>query len=133
MTGESQVVEQSCVLVVDDEQDILETLSEVVEMAGCSALLASNGAEALKILNERLPCLMIVDMRMPVMDGNELIDAMKKQPTLAKVPVLISTSFPHAAPVGIPVVRKPIDINVVWDWMRRTCRCAPHNHPGVVQ
>ena len=67
---------------------------------------------------------MIVDMRMPVMDGNELIDAMKKAPTLSKVPVLISTSFPNAAPAGIPVVRKPIDINVVWDWMRRTCRCA---------
>lgn len=34
MTGESRVVEQSCVLVVDDEQDIRETLSELVEMAG---------------------------------------------------------------------------------------------------
>ena len=41
MTGESQVVERNCVLVVDDEQDIRETLSELVEMAGCSALLAS--------------------------------------------------------------------------------------------
>ena len=122
------MVENDCVLVVDDEQDILDTLSELVELAGCSAMVASNGAEALRLLGERLPCLMIVDLRMPVMDGNQLLDAMKKVPEMAKVPVLISTSFPGAAPAGVPVVQKPIDINVVWDWMRRTCRCAAHEH-----
>lgn len=133
MTEPAQVVEKSCVLVVDDEVDILATLTEVVEMAGCSVMIATNGAEALKIMTTRLPCLMILDLLMPVMNGNELLDIMKKEPALAKVPVLISTSVPARAPAGMPVAAKPIDINFVWDWMRRTCRCTPQTDLGVVQ
>ena len=39
-----------CVLVVDDEPDIRETLREAVEMAGCTAILAANGEDALKLM-----------------------------------------------------------------------------------
>jgi CheY-like chemotaxis protein len=115
---------KECVLVVDDEADIRATLSEVVELGGCSALVASNGAEALNILLRSRPCLVILDLLMPVMSGLELLDEMKKEPALAAVPVIVSTSAPNRVPAGVPVVPKPIDINLVWDWMRRTCRCA---------
>jgi DNA-binding NtrC family response regulator len=112
------------VLVVDDEEGIRDTLCELVEMAGCLAIVAANGEEALKILADRRPCLIILDLLMPVMSGIEMLEAMKKQPALAAVPVLVSTSAPSRAPPGIPVVPKPIDIDLVWDWMRRSCRCA---------
>jgi CheY-like chemotaxis protein len=115
---------KDCVLVVDDEEDIRATLTDLVEMGGCSALVASNGAEALQILLERRPCLVILDLLMPVMSGSELLEEMKKDPALADVPVIISTSAPNRAPAGIPVVPKPIDINLIWDWMRRSCSCA---------
>lgn len=113
-----------CVLIVDDEVGIRETLVELVEMGGCSAITAANGAEALKILADRVPCLIILDLLMPVMNGVEMLDAMKTEPALAAVPVVISTSAPSRAPAGIPVIPKPIDVNVVWSWMRRTCRCT---------
>jgi len=113
-----------CVLVVDDEPGIRESLCELVEMAGCSALTAAHGAEALKLLEQHRPCLIILDLLMPVMSGNEMLDVMRRQPALAAVPVLISTSAPHLAPPGVPVLRKPIDINVVWDWIRRSCHCG---------
>jgi CheY-like chemotaxis protein len=115
-----------CVLIVDDEEGIREVLGELVEMAGCSAVLASNGVEALKILDDIRPCLIILDLLMPVMTGNELLEEMKKQPALAALAVVISTSAPSRAPAGVPVVAKPIDINVVWDWIRRSCRCDTH-------
>ena len=122
----SEVVagDDDCVLIVDDEEGIRDALCELVEMAGCSAILASNGAEALKVLEHRRPCLIIVDLLMPVMSGAEMLESMRRIPALAAVPVLISTSAPNRAPAGIPVVPKPIDIEIVWGWIRRTCRCT---------
>lgn len=120
-----------CVLIVDDEEDIRESLREVIEMGGCSVLLAANGVEALAVLRERQPCLVILDLRMPVMDGNELMEAMRKDPSLSELSVVVSTSAPERAPRGVPILPKPIDITAVWDWMRRSCRCG-HAAPSRV-
>jgi CheY-like chemotaxis protein len=115
---------EPCVLVVDDEEGVRETLCDLVELTGCSAVGAANGAEALRMMHDRRPCLIILDLIMPVMTGQELLEELKKQPALASVPVVISTSAPSRAPKGIPVVPKPIDVNVMWDWIRRSCDCA---------
>jgi two-component system, chemotaxis family, chemotaxis protein CheY len=119
----ASVIEHDCVLVVDDEEGIREALTELIEMIGCTAMVAANGQEALKLMAQRRPCMIILDLLMPVMSGEEMLEVMKQHPTLASVPVLISTSAPGRAPAGMPVVAKPIDIEVVWNWIRRTCRC----------
>jgi CheY-like chemotaxis protein len=119
---------QACVLVVDDEPSICETLCELVEMTGCSAIVASNGAEALRVLERRRPCLIILDIMMPVMSGSEMLEVMRRRADLADLPVLVSTSAPDRAPRGVPVVPKPIDIDVVWGWIRRTCQCGGAGH-----
>ena len=93
-------------------------------MAGCSAIMAANGAEALALLATRRPCLIILDLAMPVMGGSQMLEVMKRQPALATLPVLISTSSPSRAPAGFPVVPKPIDIDKIWEWIARTCRCS---------
>jgi len=111
------------VLIVDDDEHIRETLSELVEMAGCKARGATNGAEALEILAAGLPCLIILDLLMPVMSGPELVEAMRKVPAFAEVPIVISTSAPDRAPAGLPIIPKPIDIDRVLDWLNRACRC----------
>jgi len=115
---------EECVLVVDDEEEIRASLREVVEMGGCRAALAANGVEALQMLGEHRICMIIVDLRMPVMDGGELIERLKADPVFATVPVLVSTSAPHRAPPGVPVLPKPIDIPALWSWMKRSCSCA---------
>jgi two-component system, chemotaxis family, chemotaxis protein CheY len=117
--------EEECVLVVEDEEAMRETLREVVAMGGCSVLAAKNGVEALKLLAARRPCLVIVDLLMPVMGGVELIEKMQSEPSLASIPILISTAAPQLAPPGLPVVEKPIDLDRIWDYMRKTCRCSP--------
>jgi CheY-like chemotaxis protein len=114
----------SCVLVVDDEPDIRETLREVVELVGCVAVLAADGAEGLKLLEQCRPCLTILDLRMPVMTGQEFIVAMRQKPALASLPVLVSTSSPEQAPAGLPVLPKPIDIQRLFHYLRRSCSCG---------
>jgi CheY-like chemotaxis protein len=116
--------ESDCVLVVDDEEDIRETLREVVEMGGCEAIVAANGADALALLAAHRPCLVILDLLMPVMSGEQMLDAMRKQPELAELPVVISTSAPERAPAGVPVLRKPLDLQALWDLMSRSCTCG---------
>jgi CheY-like chemotaxis protein len=113
-----------CVLVVDDEEDIRETLREVVEMGGCEAMVAANGAEALQLLAQHRPCLVILDLLMPVMSGAQMLEAMRKQPEFAELPVVISTSAPERAPAGVPVLRKPLDLQALWDLMSRNCSCV---------
>jgi len=117
--------DEVCVLVVDDDEGIRETLRDVVETAGCSVILAASGEEALGVLATHRPCLVILDLMMPTMSGTEMLRAMQKRPELASLPVVISTSAPALAPPGMPVLAKPIDIGVLWVWMGRTCGCAP--------
>jgi CheY-like chemotaxis protein len=126
--------QSSCVLVVDDEPDIRETLREVIEMAGCTAITAKNGKEALALLANEHPCLIILDLLMPVMTGIEVLESMRTNPALSQLAVVVSTSAPHLAPAGVPILEKPIDIADVWQWMSRTCQCrsprAPHTPPA---
>lgn len=116
--------DERCVLIVDDEEDVRETLRDVVEMAGCSAILAASGEAAMRVLAEERPCLIILDLLMPGMTGPEVLEAMGQDPELCSLSVLISTSAPERAPVGVPVLPKPIDIDALFRWMRATCRCA---------
>jgi CheY-like chemotaxis protein len=118
------------VLVVDDEPGTREALAEIVEMAGCSAMTAADGAEALKLLWLRRPCLVILDLTMPVMTGPELLEEMRRVPWLAALPVVISTSAPNRAPPGLPVLPKPIDIDAACAIIRRSCACGPPPYPA---
>jgi CheY-like chemotaxis protein len=126
---ESSVHHAGFVLVVDDVADIRETLREVVELGGCDVVTAENGKQALAILRERLPCLAIIDLRMPIMSGVELIEAMAGDALLKAVPILVSTSAPERAPNGYPLLAKPVDIDALWDFLRKTCACGK-NAPG---
>lgn len=112
-----------CVLVVDDEEDIRDALCEAIEMIGCRAITAADGAAALELLRTYRPCLIILDLLMPVMTGQEMIEAMRKEPELAALPVVVSTSAPARAPAGVPILPKPIDIEKFFGWLRRSCRC----------
>jgi CheY-like chemotaxis protein len=101
-------------------------LREVVELGGYRVETAENGREALAILRRRLPCLAIIDLRMPIMSGGELIDVMANDPLLKGVPILVSTSLPERAPRGYPVLPKPVDVDALWDFLRKLCACGKH-------
>jgi DNA-binding response OmpR family regulator len=109
------------VLLVDDEPDILDTLEDFLGDAGYPTCRALNGALALDCMEQELPCLVILDLRMPVLDGNEVIERMRRSARLASVPVLISTSDPSRAPRGIPLLKKPMDLSHLLAAVREHC------------
>jgi DNA-binding response OmpR family regulator len=116
--------DHSFVLIVDDEEGVRESLRDVVEMVGCSAFLAANAEDGLALLVGRRPCLVVLDLLLPGMSGAEMLDSMRRDPALSGMPVLISTSAPERAPRNVPVLPKPINIDALCAWIKRSCRCG---------
>lgn len=69
MTADPRTRASAPILVVEDEPDIRRLVSEILESSGSSVLAAENGSEALEILEREQVSLILLDMRMPVLDG----------------------------------------------------------------
>lgn len=76
-------------LVVDDSMLIRYTVCRFLEERGFTVESATNGVEALQILDRLLPSLIVTDMQMPRMTGPELITALKENPATASIPIII--------------------------------------------
>jgi len=76
-------------LVVDDSMLIRYTVCRFLEERGFAVESATNGVEALQVLERVHPDLIVTDMQMPKMSGSELITALKKNPATAGIPVII--------------------------------------------
>lgn len=103
-------IRTASVLVVDDEAAIRESLQDLFEDEGYEVYTASNGRDALDLLRSLpvKPGVVVLDLIMPILDGNAVYRAMKADPDLAAIPVVISTSDPSCAPVDAVVARKPV-------------------------
>jgi CheY-like chemotaxis protein len=76
-------------LVVDDSMLIRHTVCRFLEQRGYTVESATNGEEALPIVQRMRPDIIITDMQMPKMSGTELITALKAQPATAAIPIVI--------------------------------------------
>lgn len=114
------------VLVVDDDPDICETLQTVLEVSGYRVAAAANGREALAALRSGVrPCLVLLDLMMPVMNGMEFRAEQRADPSIASVPVVV-VSGDHGATekamaMGLEGLSKPIDIDVLLQVVGRFC------------
>src|SRR5882724_7523039 len=79
-------------LVVDDSMVIRHTVCRFLEERGFAVEPASNGVEAVAVLNRVCPGLVITDMQMPCMGGSELISVLKSKPETANIPIVIVTA-----------------------------------------
>jgi len=79
------------VLVIDDEEDYRIIISEVLRDAGMEARLARDGEEGLRMLKENLPDIVLVDWMMPRLDGESFCRAMRADPKLKDLPVIMLT------------------------------------------
>ena len=109
------------IVVVDDEETICETLKDVLEEEGYSVEIAGDGVEALTLLRTMtvVPRMIILDLLMPRMDGNAVLTTLKNDPALADIPVVVSTSDPSRAPSGVLIMRKPVDLDMLLDTVRK--------------
>jgi len=80
------------ILIVDDESHILQVLSLKLRNAGCEVFTAMDGEEALEVVRQSRPDLVITDFQMPIMTGLELCRAMAADDATADIPVLMLTA-----------------------------------------
>jgi CheY-like chemotaxis protein len=119
---------QTIILVVDDDEGIRETLSAILTLDGYITYSASNGLEALKLLEDcKLPCVILLDLMMPVMNGAQFIQALKEKCSPHnKIPILMITAFgKQYEQMGIEAdlfLTKPFDIGTLLEAVRRYCR-----------
>jgi len=116
----------SAVLVVDDDPDIRETLQIVLELQGHSVLLAANGRQALAELRRSpAPCLILLDLMMPDMNGWEFMAAQRADERLSSIPVVLLSGdagiSEMAAAHEIECLEKPVDVMTLVQTVKRFC------------
>jgi CheY-like chemotaxis protein len=127
-------IDERPILVVDDDLDIREILTETLGDLGFHVLAAANGRDALTLVDdlEVGPSVILLDLMMPVMDGYGFLEARAKDPKLASVPVAVVTAG-HGIDddrIGdaIPVIHKPFEVSLLVDVLDRLR--APAKRPS---
>jgi CheY-like chemotaxis protein len=120
------------VLVVDDDDAIRMAVSQALREEGYEVATASNGRQALDWLHQchRPPCVILLDLMMPVMDGLAFREEQLRDPVLAGVPVVVLTADGRAAqrPAIRDVTRrlaKPIRLGALLDVIASYCGPGP--------
>ena len=113
------------ILVVDDDPDIRDSLREVLEDEGYEVACVGNGREALDHLKAASPppCVILLDLMMPVMDGWQFRREQKQIPEIANIPLVVITAT-GKRPVLIDaaeLVMKPLDLNRLFEAIERYC------------
>jgi CheY-like chemotaxis protein len=114
------------ILVVDDDQDLRESLREILEQEGFETIGATNGQEAMELLRtegQPLPHLILLDIMMPVMTGLEVVDHLRKAAPFVSTPVIFMTAFRTLVKTDekTRVLYKPFSIDVVLSAIRNAC------------
>ena len=97
------------ILIVDDEPDILEFLSYNVRKEGYKVFTATNGIEALRLVQQINPSLILLDVMMPKMDGFELLHAVRSNAELHALPFVLLSARSEAS-----------DLQQAFPWGRAT-------------
>jgi DNA-binding response OmpR family regulator/DNA-binding CsgD family transcriptional regulator len=110
--------QRDTILVVDDTPDTLGFLTDALEHANLTVLVATDGASAIKLLGHVTPDLILMDAVMPAMDGFETCRQIKADPALAHLPVIFMTGLSDTEHVvlgleagGVDYVAKPIVVD----------------------
>lgn len=113
------------VLVVEDDKDVRESMKDALELEGYQVKLAKNGIEGLTALKEsdQMPCLILLDILMPVMGGREFMDNLKKDSTISEIPVLIHSSIANKDNTtgSIGFIKKPADLFMILQTIKTYC------------
>jgi CheY-like chemotaxis protein len=119
------MVAQDRVLIVDDDLEIRETLCELLRDEGYEVVGVRNGQEALDYLRgAEPPCLILLDLMMPVMDGLEFLAHWQKEPTskASAVVILTASGIAHGSiQAAKEILPKPLRLETVLDAVERYC------------
>jgi len=121
------------VLVVEDDEDIRDVLATILHESGYSVIIAKNGEEALQRLRTGTcrPCVILLDLWMPVMDGWQFREEQRKDSSLAGIPV-VALSGDGEAPAfdTAAYLSKPVQFNQLVRTVERFCEPRGPQHEG---
>ena len=125
---------QARILVVDDEPDLLSTIQCRLEWCNCEVITAGNGKEGLEKAANEKPDLILLDTNMPVMNGHEMLDRLRKHPDLKETPVIMITVICESQDIAIAssygivdYVTKPFDFT---DLMEKIANALKNKNVG---
>jgi CheY-like chemotaxis protein len=118
------------ILVVDDDIDIREIVSEVLTDVGYSVATARNGFEALELLKKLRPSLILLDLNMPLMDGIEFRHRQKEDPVLLRIPTVVMSAMDQMqgriAELGVEAaLTKPMELRSLLEVVERFIARTP--------
>jgi CheY-like chemotaxis protein len=113
-----EVVASEHILVVEDDRGVRESLTDALTLEGYEVTCAENGAVALRQLSDgQRPCLILLDLMMPVMDGVAFAQALRRQPHRGSIPIVVISAdgnWHKATSVGAAgFLAKPFDIDAL--------------------
>jgi CheY-like chemotaxis protein len=112
------------VLIVEDDADIRECVQMILEDEGFEVVTASNGAEAeWALAHMNNPCVVLLDLMMPVMNGWELLDHLRRDGRLSDgIRVVVVSASPAQVPDGpVATMRKPVHVDQLIATVRQYC------------
>lgn len=114
-----------CVLIVEDDTDVREFMQVLLSTHGFETMTASNGREALERMRARRPCLVLLDLMMPVMDGWQFRAVQLEEPAIADVPVVCVTAVAEQTEriqrLKAPCLRKPVEFQALLEAVQGAC------------
>jgi CheY-like chemotaxis protein len=115
------------VLVVEDDEEIRESLLDFLEEHGYQAVGAVHGRDALDKLGgpDLRPCLIVLDLMMPVMDGGTFRNEQLRDPKLSGIPVVVISAYKdvdaRAEGLGTVHLKKPLDLRELLKTVQEHC------------
>lgn len=116
------------VLIVDDDPSIRFMLTDLLEDAGYTVVSAANGQEAISYLGNSnvRPCIILLDLMMPVMNGWQFRSVQQQDPSLASIPVVVLSAVDNAqkeaTALGVDaLVPKPVNLDMLLETVGRYC------------
>ena len=123
------------ILVVEDDVGAREALTDILRDEGFEVLEAANGREALdRLQGGTRPCVILLDLVMPVMDGWEFRQRQLREASFAPIPVVVLTATAGDGPEAVPaadVLRKPVDFDALLERVERHCARRSESPPDA--
>jgi CheY-like chemotaxis protein len=120
------------ILIVDDEFGIAESVASLFSDEGYRAFTSVNGRQGLDKMAEIKADIVLIDYMMPVMNGGEMLQALRAQPSYAALPIVLMSGVAEALVQQDPLakgydafVRKPFDAATILKVVRRLLRIGP--------
>jgi len=125
---------QHCILVIENDYATRDSMTQALASEGFPVLGSRDGADALAKLADIQPCLMLLDLMIPGMDGWQFMEELRVHPGFSRIPVVVVSAYGTRDGVrsvgAADYLRKPFDFPMLLDLVERHCWAVCRLEPG---